>query len=199
MCPLFRATHAEAATPRAKANLMRLLLRPDSDPRLLSSDDVRAVADLCVNCKMCASECPAHVNVPKLMLEAKAANVAEHGLSRHDWVLARAEGFAWLGSALAPLANAVLGNPVARWLMEKLFGVSRLRRLPAFAHRNFLRRARHRGWTRRPRSARPRVAYFVDVFANYNDPLIAEAVVAVLQHRRPARASPSSAPSRPPP
>jgi FAD/FMN-containing dehydrogenase/Fe-S oxidoreductase len=181
-CPLFRATHAEQATPRAKANLMRLLLQPETDPRLLSSDDVRAVADLCVNCKMCASECPAHVNVPKLMLEAKAANVAEHGLPRHDWVLARTESFAWLGSALAPLVNTVLGNPVARWLMEKLFGVSRLRRLPAFAHRNFLRRARRRGWTRRPRSARPRVAYFVDVFANYNDPLIAEAVVEVLQH-----------------
>ncbi len=182
MCPLFRVSHAEEATPRAKANLMRLLLQPDSDPRLLSSDDVRAVADLCVNCKMCASECPAHVNVPKLMLEAKAANVAEHGLSRHDWVLARTESFAWLGSALAPLVNTVLGNPVTRWLMEKLFGVSRLRRLPAFAHGNFLRRARRRGWTRRPRSARPRVAYFVDVFANYNDPLIAEAVVEVLQH-----------------
>ncbi len=182
MCPLFRATHAEEATPRAKANLMRLLLQPDTDPRLLSTDEVRAVADLCVNCKMCATECPARVNVPKLMLESKAANVAEHGLSRHDWVLARAESFAWLGSALAPLANAVFSNPVARWLLEKLFGLSRLRRLPAFAHRSFLRRARRRGWTRRPRSARPRVAYFVDLFANYNDPSIAEAVVAVLHH-----------------
>jgi Fe-S oxidoreductase len=181
MCPLFRATRREAATPRAKANLLRHLLQ-EADPRRLSSDDARAVADLCVNCKMCASECPAHVNVPKLMLEAKAANVAEHGLARHDWVMARTESFAWLGSALAPLVNAVLGSVPARWLMEKLFGVSRLRRLPAFAPRDFLRRARRRGWTRRPRSARPRVAYFVDVFANYNDPLIAEATVAVLHH-----------------
>jgi Fe-S oxidoreductase len=36
----------------------------------------RAVADLCVNCKMCARECPAAVNVPKMMLEAKAADLA---------------------------------------------------------------------------------------------------------------------------
>ncbi len=91
MCPIFRPTHDEAATPRAKANLMRHLLHPDADPRLMSSDDVRAVADLCVNCKMCASECPAHVNVPKLMLEAKAANVTEHGMDRGDWVMARTE------------------------------------------------------------------------------------------------------------
>jgi FAD/FMN-containing dehydrogenase/Fe-S oxidoreductase len=182
MCPIFRANPDEAATPRAKANLIRHLLQPDTDSRLLSSDDVRAVADLCVNCKMCATECPAHLNIPKLMLEAKAANVAEHDLSLHDWVLARTESFAWLGSAFAPLVNGLLANPVARWVMEKVFGVSRLRRLPAFDHRSFLRRARHRGWTRRPRSSRPRLAYFVDVFANYNDPTIAEAVVAVLHH-----------------
>ncbi len=182
MCPIFRATHEEAATPRAKANLMRYLLQPDTDPHLLSSDAVRAVADLCVNCKMCAYECPARVNVPKLMLQVKAANVAEHGLDRSDWAMARTEAFARLGSALAPLTNAVLGNPLARWLLEKLFGLSRHRRLPAFTARSFLRRAQRRGWTRKPHSARPRVAYFVDIFANYNDPLLAEAVVTVLHH-----------------
>ena len=182
MCPIFRATGDEAATPRAKANLLRHLHRADADPRALSSDEVRAVADLCVNCKMCATECPARVNVPRLMLESKAANVAEHGLSRADWAMARTEAFARLGSAVAPLTNALLGNPVVRWLLEKLFAVSRRRRLPAFAATSFLRRARRRGWTRKPSPGRPRVAYFVDVFANYNDPTIAEAVVAVLHH-----------------
>jgi FAD/FMN-containing dehydrogenase/Fe-S oxidoreductase len=182
MCPIFRATHDEAATPRAKANLVRHLLQPDADPRLWSTRAVREVADLCVNCKMCAVECPARVNIPKLMLEAKAAYVAEQGLDRADWVLARLESFARLGSAVAPLANALIGSRVARWLMERLFGLSRHRRLPPFAWRSFLRRARRRGWTRKPRSAKPRVAYFVDIFANYIDPSIAEAAVAVL-HR----------------
>jgi FAD/FMN-containing dehydrogenase/Fe-S oxidoreductase len=180
MCPLFRATGAEAATPRAKANLMRHLLR--EDPRQLSADAVREVADLCVNCKMCATECPARVNVPKLMLEAKAANVAEHGLSRSDWALARTESFAALGSVFALLTNAVLASRSARWLLETLFGLSRRRRLPAFAGRSFLHRARRRGWTRKPRPHRQRVAYFLDVFANYNDPLIGEALVAILHH-----------------
>jgi FAD/FMN-containing dehydrogenase/Fe-S oxidoreductase len=181
MCPIFRADHSEAATPRAKANLMRHLLHELKLPAL-SSDEVRAIADLCVNCKMCAVECPAHVNVPKLMLEAKAANVAQHGLDRASWVLSRTESFARLAGAFAPLTNAALGSQSLRWLIEKLFGISRHRRLPAFAFRSFLRRARRRGWTRRPRTNRPRVAYFVDVFANYNDPTIAEAVVGVLHH-----------------
>jgi FAD/FMN-containing dehydrogenase/Fe-S oxidoreductase len=182
MCPIFRATQAEPATPRAKANLLHYLLQPGTDARALSSDEVRAVADLCVNCKMCARECPARVNVPKLMLEAKAANVAEHGLRLSDWTMARTEALARFGSAFAFLANRVLASQPGRWLLEKIFGVARQRRLPTFAARSFLRRAARRGWTRPPRGRRPRVAYFVDVFANYNDPQVAEAVVAVLHH-----------------
>jgi FAD/FMN-containing dehydrogenase/Fe-S oxidoreductase len=182
MCPIFHADRGESATPRAKANLLRYLLQEKTDPKLLSSDEVRAVADLCVNCKMCALECPAHVDVPKLMLEAKAANVAEYGLDRKDWFLARTETFARLGSAFAPLANQLLNSPSCRWLLEKLVGVARQRRLPRLAARPFLRRARRNGWMRKPHSGRPRLAYFVDVYANNVDPQIAEAVVAVLQH-----------------
>lgn len=182
MCPIFRATHEEAAAPRAKANLLRHLLENTDDARLLTSDTVREVADLCVNCKMCAQECPAHVNIPKLMLEVKAANVAEHGLNRADWVLARIESFAAFGSSFAFVVNTLLGSHWVRWLLEKLFHVSRKRRLPTFASRSFLQRAARRGLTRLPHSQRPCVVYFVDVFANYNDPQIAEAVVAVLRH-----------------
>jgi FAD/FMN-containing dehydrogenase/Fe-S oxidoreductase len=182
MCPIFRVAHTEAATPRAKANLLRFLLEEATDPQLWTSDAVREVADLCVNCKMCARECPAHVNVPKLMLEAKAANAAEHGLRRADWVMARTEAFARLGTAFATPINVALGGRVARWLLEKLFGVSRRRRLPTFARYSFVSQAARRGWTRKPRAGRPRVVYFVDLFANYNDPQIAEATVAVLHH-----------------
>src|SRR5262249_45498506 len=46
---------------------------------------------------------------------------------------------------------------------------------------NFLRRAHRQGWTR-PCTGSRRVAYFVDTFANYNDPQLAEAVVTVLHH-----------------
>jgi FAD/FMN-containing dehydrogenase/Fe-S oxidoreductase len=181
MCPIFRATHAEAATPRAKANLLRHILDDSTDSRLLSSNAVREVADLCVNCKMCAVECPAHVNIPKLMLEAKAAHVSEHGLTRSEWALARTETFAALASRFAFAANRALQSDGARWLLEKIFGVSRRRRMLPFASQSFMRRAARRGWTRRKRSERPRVVYFVDVFHNYNDPQVGEATVAVLE------------------
>ena len=182
MCPTFRVDHAEAASPRAKANLLRQVLA--SDLKQLGSESVREVADLCVNCKMCAHECPAHVNIPKLMLEAKAANHADHGMDRADWLLARLESVALLSSTFAKATNLLLSNRIYRWVLERVFGISRRRMLPSFAARSFLKRAKRRGWTRRRKKSvgTERVAYFVDLFANYNDPLIAEATVAVLRH-----------------
>ena len=182
MCPVFRATHAEAASPRAKANLLRHLLEAGGNGRQLGADDVREVADLCVNCKMCALECPAHVNIPKLMLEAKVANVAQHGLGRSDWFFARLEEFVKWGSAFSLMANLALGSRTLRWAMERLLGLSAKRRMPRFALRTFMNLAKRRGWTRRPHGARPRVAYFADLYANYIDPQLAEAAVLVLQH-----------------
>ncbi len=182
MCPIFHATADERAAPRAKANLMRILLGEGADPPQLSSDEAREVADLCVNCKMCSLECPARVNVPKLMLEVKAANVAEHGLDSNTWFLAHLEGVLRWGSTLSFLSNLALRSRPARWLLDRFFGLSPRRRLPTFAMRSFMSRAKRQGWTRRVASDRPRVAYFVDLYANYLDPQIADATVAVLQH-----------------
>src|SRR5262249_3651641 len=117
------------------------------------------------------------------MLEAKAANVAEHGLDRSDWFLAYIEGWSRWASRFSLLANLVLVSRPTRWLLEKLFGLSQRRRLPRFAFRHFLALARKRGWTRRQAAARPRVAYFADTFATYADPQLGEAAVAVLQHQ----------------
>lgn len=182
MCPIFRASHAEAATPRAKANLLRDLLHRQADGLQLSSEEVRAVADLCVHCKMCASECPARLDIPRLMLEAKAANVAEHGMDRSDWFFARLEHVLRWGSGVSFLANLALRGRTSRWLLDKLFGLSPRRRLPKLSSRTFLARAKRRGWTRRPNGTKPVVLYFVDVYANYVEPQIAEATVAVLEH-----------------
>ncbi|MCS7046353.1 MAG: 4Fe-4S dicluster domain-containing protein, partial [Gemmataceae bacterium] len=183
MCPIFRATHDEAATPRAKANLLRQLLHDKAVSLTLASDEVRAVADLCVNCKMCAVECPAHVNVPKLMLEAKAANVAQHGLDRGRWFLARLQRAAQWGSSMPLLINALLQSRLGRWLFGWWFHLAAERRLPRFAPRTFLWLAERRGWTQKPSGKKPAAALFVDLYANHFEPSVAEAATRVVQHQ----------------
>lgn len=179
MCPIFRVSHTEAAAPRAKANLLRELLA--RAPEEIGDADVREVADLCINCRMCGLECPGRADIPKLMLEAKAANHAALGLSRSAWFLARFDGLAAVGSKFSVGVNFLLARPSVRWALEKVLGLSRRRTLPAFAFRPFLRRARRRGLTRRPDNG-PAVAYFLDTYANVFDPTVAEATVAVLRH-----------------
>ena len=174
MCPAFTAAGLEEAAPRAMANLVRGLAD-------LGSDDALPVVSACVNCKMCRDECPSRVDVPRLMIEAKARRHAAHGLDRVSWVLARADRLAAFASRLAPLSNVVLGNRPARWVIEKLIGLSRRRRLPALAHQTFLRAAR--GEKRPPVAPdAPKVAFFADTFANVFDPSVGAAAVAVLRH-----------------
>jgi Fe-S oxidoreductase len=116
------------------------------------------------------------------MLEARAAYVENHGLAAAEWALSRVDFWARIASRLPILTNTLLTSRAVRWLMERLLGLSRLRRLPR-AHRTpFTRRAAKLGLTRsRPQEPGPRVAYFVDVFANHFDQELAGAVVAVLR------------------
>ena len=69
-----------------------------------------------------------------------------------------------------------------RWLMEKTLGVAQGRKLPLVTSRSFIRRAARRRLTRPARRSGHKVIYFVDTFANYYDPQLAKAFVAVLEH-----------------
>jgi Fe-S oxidoreductase len=96
--------------------------------------------------------------------------------------MSRVDRLSWLGSLTAPLSNWGITNGLTRWLMEKTMGVARGRKLPRFSGRNFLRAASRRRLTRPTRRDVSKVLYFVDTYANYHDPQLAEALVAVLEH-----------------
>ena len=182
MCPTFRALRDEAASPRNQANLLRQMATGALDPRLWGSEEMKANADLCIHCTSCRSDCPAGVDISSLMVEAKAAYVEIHGLAPTDWFLSRVDLWSNLASRVPISWNALLGNRFARWVIERSFGLSRHRSLPRARRTPFLRRAEKLGLTRpRPQAPGPRVAYFVDVFANHFDQELAESVVGVLR------------------
>jgi anaerobic glycerol-3-phosphate dehydrogenase C subunit len=183
MCPIFRVVGAEEASPRAHANMMRHYITGLLPEELLGSDDFKRCADYCVNCKMCRIECPSAVDVPKLMLEARAQYAARRGLTRAEKTLSRAKPMSILNSYTAPIANFMGRFGPFRAFLEKVGGVDRRRQLPRFNFGSFLWRykalANGSYWSTQPTD---RVSYFVDLFANYNDHSLARAVMAVLQH-----------------
>ncbi len=178
MCPIFKVVGDETAAPRAKANLMRELLSGNLDPTTVRTHRFKEVAHLCVNCKMCHLECPSGVDIPKLMLDAKAMHVEQMGLTVAERLLIHTEGFARTARWIAPLVNWGARVPLFRAAAQKVTGIDRRRRLPAFSSKPFLARKRKTSSSTSER----KVAYFVDLYANYNDPALAEDLVSVLEH-----------------
>jgi FAD/FMN-containing dehydrogenase/Fe-S oxidoreductase len=182
MCPTFRPSPREEASPRAKANLARGLLTGSLPPGVVVDDAFKELLDLCVHCHMCRLECPANVDIPKLMAEAKAAYVATNGLDFHDWAATRIDYLCATAARAPRVANWAVGNRLARWLMEKTLGVAQGRKLPRFNKRPFLSSPTQRRLARPHRGAGEKVLLFVDTYANYCDAQLAQALVAVLEH-----------------
>jgi FAD/FMN-containing dehydrogenase/Fe-S oxidoreductase len=182
MCPIFRFMPAEESSPRAKANLIRGVLSGSMDLRRLTSEQFKEVADLCVHCHSCRIECPAGVDIPRLMRESKGAYVAANGLHLADWVTTRLDLMGALAGMMAPAVNWSLGNRQMRWLAEKMLGIAQGRKLPRVASRSLVRRAARRRLTRPVRRSAQKIVYFVDTFANYYDPQLGEALIAVMKH-----------------
>ena len=182
MCPLFRLAPREEASPRAKANLMRGILTGELDPHLLTQDEFKDVVDLCVNCHQCRLECPASVDIPKLMVEAKAQFYVVNGLKISDWLLTRVDWLFGIAGQMPAVSNFMLQNRSARWLMDRLLGIAQGRKLPLFAKQSFSR------WSQRQKLNRPskqparKVVYFVDAFVNWNDVELGKAFVKILKH-----------------
>ena len=183
MCPRYREDAAEEASPRAKANLFGAFLSGRIDPRSLTSDEVKAIADTCFHCHQCRVECSAGVDVPALVMQLQGAHVAENSLGLSRWLLSRIDGLSRLGGAVAPLANLAIADPRLRWLLEKTVGIAQGRKLPRFTGNRTMRWAARRGLTRPSRRAGTRVLYFLDTWAGRHDPLLAEAFVGILERQ----------------
>lgn len=181
MCPFFRIDPSEEAGPRSRANVFRSFVSGDLEATVAASPEFNHLASLCFNCKQCELECPTNAPIPRLMIEAKAQAVEASGLDRATWILSRAHSFGTLGCRFAWLANSLIRSRIARWVMEKTIGIHRRRKLPRFARKPFLSMLPQPDEPAAERGGKV-VVYFVDHFANYHDPELAQAFLEIMQH-----------------
>ena len=104
VCPLLRATGREELSPRAKADLSRLLADGGAE---LSGESVAKLAGLCLGCHRCKAVCPQGVDVPGLVAVLRASHP---DFRRWLWKT-------WLTNAGA-LWGA--GSAAAKWVPEEL-------------------------------------------------------------------------------
>lgn len=133
---------------------------------------------------MCNEVCPTGVRIAELNARARARLAAERGIPLRNRLISRSGLVGRLGAGPhAPLVNALLGFKPLRTVIERTLGIAREAPLPAFSRYTF------RSWFRRRRAARAtdgkskrQVVYFHGCSANYYEPWIGKAVVAVLEH-----------------
>ncbi len=182
MCPTFTPTGEEVMCTRGRANTIRAVL----DGRIvdaagpLASPELDEALSNCLSCKACKKECPSNVDLALLKAELLYAKQRAHGVGLLERAVSR---FDLLGKAgcLAPgAANAVLGMPAVRALMEKTLGFAAQRPLPRYAAQRFDHwfRARENA---KPKAARGKVILWDDCSVRYYEPQIGQAAVKVLE------------------
>ncbi len=151
------------------------------NPHELSVDDS---LDYCSGCGVCSMVCPHDVKVMEMNAKGRYKLYSEKKtIPLRNRLLGRSELLGKLTSPVAPFANLFLKNFLVRLLVERILGVHRNAPLPAFSFETF------RGWYKgvHQKSGRrlisdKRVVFYHGCSANYYEPRVGKAAVAVLEH-----------------
>lgn len=139
-------------------------------------------APLCISCGLCKEICPAEIDIPMMIAGVKDRDSEVNPHPRVNKMLMAAERAAKMGSLTAPVSNWLMGNAWVRWAMEKAMGIDRRRQLPNFSRKTLVKRFAKRGPSPVANPVR-KVAFFTDLFANYNDPDLGMAAIECLEAR----------------
>jgi len=143
------------------------------------SSDFKQLIDLCSSCRRCIPVCPPGIPIPDLIAHARYAY-----LRRRKWavslghrIYANYGAFDRLGSMTAPVSNWIIRRQAFRKPMEWATHIDARVRLPPFHRESF------ESWFRKRSGVSGKeIVYFVDSYANYNDPSIGKTTVAILEH-----------------
>ncbi|MGH8321041.1 MAG: heterodisulfide reductase-related iron-sulfur binding cluster, partial [Gammaproteobacteria bacterium] len=161
------------------------------------------VVDHCYLCDLCfMTKCPYvpphpwNVDFPHLMLRGKAFKFKHHGASFRDRALSSPEKLGKFAGIpiVVQTVNAVNHNGAARKLLGKTFGVHPDAVVPRFhsdTARKQLKSHQSTVVAEPAEGTRGQVALFITCYGNYNQPELAEDLVAVFEHNGiPVRLTP---------
>ena len=209
MCPAFRNAPDEQSSCRAKANLLRGALDGDLELATLTRDMARKIAERCLRCHCCETECPAQVDVPRLAFRLMSAWRAASGMGMAELFAVRANFALSVATRFSGLTRRALASPGFRWLLEKTLGIAQGRKLPVLERRSYLSGATRRRansellalatlpgeegtldaeedgsaapYVITQKKNRRRVALFIDSYANFFDCRLVDAAIGLLE------------------
>ena len=176
MCPIYKFTRDEAASPKAKANLLRAVISGSLPEKDIFAGGFQHVIDQCVNCGSCLKECPSNVNIPKMAIEARARVVERNGPSLQSHLLANVELAGRTTRKFSRMIEPLMRPKISREIFQKVTGICAEREFVNFQPRSLFERIEPREG-----AGDQKVLYFSGCYAGYIRPEIGEAAVNVLR------------------
>ncbi len=149
--------------------------------RYRDGDSVDHSVDYCSSCGTCTVVCPQGVKVAEINSLARAVMKVENGMPIRDRLITETTLMGKMMTPVAPIANAVLGNSLARVVMEKVVGVDKKAPMPTARSKTL------HGWLRsRPKPTnkptRGPVVFFHGCAGGYFEVDAAMKSIEVLEH-----------------
>jgi iron-sulfur cluster protein len=158
-------------------------------------------SELCTGCSRCVPQCPVRIDIPWLnqnlrqrMNEADGSSAVKSlfgtltGSAPEDKVAPLQKQFfanyhtvGKLGTDFASLANGSTHMPMARQVMENVFGVDQRRELPAFPAKTWEQLFRDEPPATKAPTITPGIVMLADTFTNYGTPERGMAAIRVLR------------------
>ncbi|WP_044397644.1 FAD-binding and (Fe-S)-binding domain-containing protein [Lacinutrix sp. Hel_I_90] len=181
MCPSYRVTRNEKDTTRARANTLREFLTTSEKANKFDHKELKAVFDLCLSCKACATECPSSVDVAALKAEFQYQYQKTNGVSLRTKLFAYNNRLNALGSQFPNLSNFMFSNGFTSSIIKKTFGIAKQRRLPLISKKSLSKGFQTIEKKRDSDSIIKTLYLFNDEFTNHLDTTIGVDAITLLQ------------------
>jgi Fe-S oxidoreductase len=192
MCPSFRATDDVAHSPGGRVVVLKAALNGELGNNTFADSRLADAMELCVGCKGCKRECANQVDMAAIKIEYQAQRNERLGVSLRDKLVAGLPKWLQYRRTFRGLVRWRNHTPWLAKFGEYFFGIAAKRQLPEPAAIPYIeiastRSARVGEAVSREASATKKidlsdrdVILFVDTFAWYFEPEIAEAAHQVL-------------------
>jgi Fe-S oxidoreductase len=180
MCPSYMATRNEKDTTRARANILREFLTHSKKENRFDHREIYEVMSLCLSCKACKSECPSNVDMAKLKAEFLQHYYDANGVPFRSKLIANFSTMAKIGSWVPFLYNFAVTAPGISAIIKWGSGFAQKRSMPTL-HRTTLHSWMKKHVAKTSTQAGKKVYLFCDEFTNYNDTIIGQKAVLLLE------------------
>ena len=178
MCPLYKFSFDEFATPRSKANIMRGLLSGELDKTLIDDKEFITLIEKCMNCGTCYVECPSNVNIPKLSAEAKGNYYDEHGVPLFYRFASNLDILTKIPSVLVRVNNKLISLSFVKKFLSFLLKADLGNYNMLFAEKNLRRLLKHKITSNGHSKS---VIFFSGCYYNLIEPKVSEMAIKLLE------------------